>query len=50
MPDFVRGVGDELIGQVMVGIFWDGKIDRVDNAKFDCSLFKDGTDGSEQKT
>jgi hypothetical protein len=50
MPDFVRGVRDELIGQVMVRTFWGGKIDRVDSPKFDCSLFKDWSDGSKQKT
>jgi hypothetical protein len=42
LSNFVRGIGDELVGQVIVFILRGGKIDRVDNAKFNCSLFKDG--------
>ena len=49
-PNFLHGMRDELIGQVVVLVFPGGKIDRVDNAESDCPLFKDGTDGSEQKT
>jgi hypothetical protein len=49
LANSIRGIGDKLIGQVVVRIFRGGKIDRVDNAKFDCTLFKDGTDGSSRK-
>jgi hypothetical protein len=48
--NLIGGIGDELVRQIAIGILSKGQIDGVNRAQFDCSLFKDRTSSSKQKT